>query len=667
MELTHDVVLSPITRESPMKNVSFVPYSPFDKGAYPSIAVNANGLVVEGHQRQGDSSLYYNVGSSGNDAISFNTNSGTYFDMGAPPRFAINDHNWAVEMHKSNGPKDNLWYHVGLVNATDKTWAFGDSHSSGNGQDPDIALNNHYQVAAVHENDGTIKCRLGTVDTSKKTISFQNEFDIDSGTTPTVAMTDSGKVLVIYRSSTYNNLQYWLGQISGNSISKTGSGWTASGKNPSVGMNEDGFVVVGFTDEDETNIYSYPGILSGSAIGWNAASQYAYGEYPWVDVKGNYAVQVFPSDDLLDYSLLASQSTVYNRATWMGDNPNIQTLSLSQLVFPGSHDAGMSMHQDCTFYGTQCNTRTQYVDIGMQLELGSRYFDIRPVIYNETFYTGHYADSGIPGIGIQGCNGQSLDSLLDQAASFLNEPGHELAVLKFSHYYDKDANKLCFSETQMNDLISLVKTKLAGLLYINTEATQRLADRPLREVTVNGSRAIAVFQFCANKASDDGAGMQCQCADTDGPLCVPGSNSADPASGIYSYADYCHDCPPSADLTVYDQYSKTNDLDTMMNNQWSKQGDVNNHGGDLFLLSWTLTQSNTQATACGITWLDSIVALADTADAQLYAQCVTRYGDGLITQGNIPNILYADLCNGFATDVAIYLNAQLWNDRVASV
>ena len=53
--------------------------------------------------------------------------------------------------------------------------------------------------------------------------------------------------------------------------------------------------------------------------------------------------------------------------------------ALQQLALPGSHDAGMS-----TFTGGRgavaCNSVTQSLDIGQQLALGVRYFDLRPVV-----------------------------------------------------------------------------------------------------------------------------------------------------------------------------------------------------------------------------------------------------------------------------------------------
>src|SRR5262249_30664900 len=63
--------------------------------------------------------------------------------------------------------------------------------------------------------------------------------------------------------------------------------------------------------------------------------------------------------------------------------------------------------------------------------------------------------------------------------------------------------------------------------------------------------------------------------------------------------DYEDDGGAPANLTVFDSYSSTNSLNAMIINQFAKMEDVANHGGDLFLLSWTLTQDVSQASACG--------------------------------------------------------------------
>jgi len=48
-------------------------------------------------------------------------------------------------------------------------------------------------------------------------------------------------------------------------------------------------------------------------------------------------------------------------------------------------------------FSTECNTKTQRVDIGGQLAAGSRYFDIRPLIsaLSSEYLTNHFSEENI--------------------------------------------------------------------------------------------------------------------------------------------------------------------------------------------------------------------------------------------------------------------------------
>jgi hypothetical protein len=86
---------------------------------------------------------------------------------------------------------------------------------------------------------------------------------------------------------------------------------------------------------------------------------------------------------------------------------------LRHICMPGSHDAGISLLQAKTPFASKENTQTQVSDLYGQLMLGSRYFDIRPVLANGgKFYTGHFGN--ILGLGnFQGGIGQSIDDIIE--------------------------------------------------------------------------------------------------------------------------------------------------------------------------------------------------------------------------------------------------------------
>jgi len=159
-------------------------------------------------------------------------------------------------------------------------------------------------------------------------------------------------------------------------------------------------------------------------------------------------------------------------SNWMSDN--LQLLGeheLKDVVIPGSHDTGMYVVENCTSIATiganACNTQTQRGSILEQLRSGIRYFDLRPVLYDTVFYTGHFQE--VESHFNLGCNGAelsgaSLSSILSQVADFMHSSG-DLVILKFSHYYDRDECTFGFDDKQMTKLCKAVTSQLAGLLY----------------------------------------------------------------------------------------------------------------------------------------------------------------------------------------------------------
>lgn len=137
-------------------------------------------------------------------------------------------------------------------------------------------------------------------------------------------------------------------------------------------------------------------------------------------------------------------------ADWMHRNlPTIGGRTLKQLAMPGTHDAGMSTITGSTAFGGKCNGQTQTQNIGGQLALGSRYFDIRPAISEfaqldnldgvadnllsggGNYYTGHYGFVS-PLNSWQGTNGESIDNIINDINSFTAN-NKELVIINLSH------------------------------------------------------------------------------------------------------------------------------------------------------------------------------------------------------------------------------------------
>ncbi|HSG41247.1 MAG TPA: hypothetical protein VLE27_16525 [Thermoanaerobaculia bacterium] len=326
-------------------------------------------------------------------------------------------------------------------------------------------------------------------------------------------------------------------------------------------------------------------------------------------------------------------------ANWMEQTLDFAK-TLKDISIPGSHDAGMYISINCSVGAGSCNTRTQNQTMLGQLQAGMRYFDLRPVWTTGVLYTGHFSSVAV--LGTEGCDGGTLVDIFNDVTNFLGQGSKELVILKFSHYYDRDANVFSFNKSQYLTLVKLVTGMLGDWLYVN-DTGSRLADIPLSQIIGASGKVLAVFDE------------------------LPGDLVQ---SGIYQYSDYSPPAPPpgktcgdqlgavSGDLSVYDKFTGTNDLLTMETDQLDKLDCAVNHGGDLFLLSWTLTQSGGDATGCLLGLAPSIIDLAQQAIDSIESSLA----DHTITSANIPNIVYMDVSPTQATDACIAVNQRLGNN-----
>jgi len=129
-------------------------------------------------------------------------------------------------------------------------------------------------------------------------------------------------------------------------------------------------------------------------------------------------------------------------AGWMQHHlPVVGDLPVSQLCMPASHDAGTYRLGYHTSFGTESNVLTQTCSISDQLELGVRYFDIRPALTSPEpgqgpgrWAAGHYTGEAEGKIGWQGGNGVEIEEVIGQINNFTRERA-ELVIVEISHIY----------------------------------------------------------------------------------------------------------------------------------------------------------------------------------------------------------------------------------------
>lgn len=133
--------------------------------------------------------------------------------------------------------------------------------------------------------------------------------------------------------------------------------------------------------------------------------------------KGDTIDQGFRQDSSVNWIMSIDEAGQWwsNSASpvdWMQQSlGSLGNRTLRQICMPGSHDAGMSSYHPGTVGANWQNTQAQYLDTYQQLMMGSRYFDLRPVISNGQFVSGHYSD--VEGTWLGG-NGQSLSDTINQ-------------------------------------------------------------------------------------------------------------------------------------------------------------------------------------------------------------------------------------------------------------
>ncbi|KAL0258329.1 hypothetical protein SLS55_007505 [Diplodia seriata] len=316
---------------------------------------------------------------------------------------------------------------------------------------------------------------------------------------------------------------------------------------------------------------------------------------------------IFGGDDGAFTSNNPSVDWMHQYLATLGDRP------LRQICMPGSHDAGMSEFNAHTGLVRDTNTLTQKFNIADQLAAGSRWFDIRPVISSGKFYAGHYSDTNI--VGWQGANGQSLSDIIDNINSFTSQYD-ELVILDISHTVDTDNDYADLSQDQWNTLFTQLQSINHRFNTTGVSTSEDLSKRTLNQFIENGPCVLIIAEL------PDGITL--------GGYFAQGMVASSP------------------NFPINNDYSNTDELDTMVSDQLSKLSSRRTTPDDeFFLLSWTLTESVIDTIWGSVPIpgdLNSILELAGQAYQPLF-----EHFDNFTSQ-SYPNVLYMDLFGTFDQD-----------------
>ena len=293
---------------------------------------------------------------------------------------------------------------------------------------------------------------------------------------------------------------------------------------------------------------------------------------------------------------------------WMQNSLKlIGNKTLEKICIPGSHDAGMYTINHKTYHAGECNVLTQDHGIFKQLEYGIRYFDIRPVIAGSNeFYAGHYGyvNNKIFGItiGWQGAAGGKVSDFVKDINEFTKHH-KELIILELSHDFNTNAGYRGLNSHEWDKLFKL----LSGInrLYV-AKTNTRLKDLRLNDFIKDEAQVIILVE-----------------------------PSKLPTSSKYYRKGFFH----THEFSIYNNYSNTNNLKKMSKDQFTKMYKYSS--SRYFLLSWTLTQSGTEAAGCNSHHANDTYWIKDLANIANQSMPEEVFNSSTII--SYPNILYTDL------------------------
>jgi hypothetical protein len=330
----------------------------------------------------------------------------------------------------------------------------------------------------------------------------------------------------------------------------------------------------------------------------------------------------------------------YNPATWMNDLllPGKSNYTLRDIVIPGAHDAGMSVLGGVggSESGTinECNTLTQKLNLGAQLNAGIRMFDLRVGVFNDTLYAKH-SSSDCMADAIGGGYGEQLGKILDAVRQFLLENKGEIVLLTFSHF--------CEREIPVHDLADTIVRRL-GKEILYKRGARSLLSTPLNKLA---GKVIVTFEHYSRQ---DGLIDSCTIAGGSG-----------------------------ASINFRRAYAATNAMNKFLAKEelFFRGLASGTEENDLVRLDWQLTQSsdeaamicndfqneNTNPLVDGAMLLTnavrkhkSIINLASAGNKVLPSKVREWIDKGTITPKNKPNILYVDVAGKWITDYCVELN-----------
>lgn len=238
---------------------------------------------------------------------------------------------------------------------------------------------------------------------------------------------------------------------------------------------------------------------------------------------------------------------------WMAQ---YQDRKLGDMHLPGSHDAGTTKNFiDKTLFGTNSNAATQDLTILEQLEVGTRFFDLRLATHKKQVVAHHTT-------GGQGAfSTTSVDEVLEGAAKFWKSHRTEVLIFRISH---------TSASTEAHQI-----AKLSGIGALH-KGTGNLCTKTLGEIVSNGGGLVCIFD-------EDKFG-----------------NVISQGEGIHGYTKHSKNPANTRGISTCGCYSGTHKLHQVMTNglkgQYEHNAKHNVNGTHLWQVYWQKTYINPAST-----------------------------------------------------------------------
>lgn len=282
-------------------------------------------------------------------------------------------------------------------------------------------------------------------------------------------------------------------------------------------------------------------------------------------------------------------------------------IKFSNICIPGSHDAGMYLIRNCSIGANECNTQTQALPIKEQLEIGYRYFDLRPTKLRGELLTYHFNECG--GMG---CYGGDLKTIFREVNNFIKKY-REVVILQFDHF--------CKLTPDDDRFYKLLQDTFKDNIYRETARNEHIYDWDLRDILGENGQGKVILLF---------------------------KNTGIPNSDEYRQKGYF-------DFEILNNIGGWTDKNSYKKLKESQLENYNNYVPqypNLFEFSWQMTHETADVIRCLIDKSNSIKAMSKKSNAGFQEVVDSMIQTGAIHSSKMPNFFWLDYGGDWMRDVA---------------